>query len=124
MGVLSTILTWWNGQTVGTWLYTRRRGVLVGEDSTGNTYYETRDSAKRWVIFNGESEASRVPPDWHGWLHHTYDAPPTEAPLKHREWEKPHQENLTGTVAAYAPEGSLRAAQPAARSDYEAWQPE
>ena len=50
--------------------------------------------------------------------------PPTDAPLKHRAWEKPHQENLTGTVAAYAPPGSIRRADPVQRRDYEAWQPE
>jgi NADH:ubiquinone oxidoreductase subunit len=44
--------------------------------------------------------------------------------LVHKEWEKPHQENLTGTAAAYAPAGSIRRAQPADRSDYDAWVPE
>ena len=72
----------------------------------------------------GEAEASRVAPDWHGWLHHTWDQPPTKAPLDHKPWEKPHQENLTGTLAAYAPPGSIRAGAPVARADYEAWQPE
>ena len=76
------------------------------------------------MIYNGESEASRVSPDWHGWLHFTWDQPPTKAPLTHKVWEKPHQENLTGTLAAYAPPGSIRAGAPAKRADYEAWQPE
>ena len=31
---------------------------------------------------------------------------------------------LTGTALAYAPAGSLRAAQPKSRDDYEAWSPE
>ena len=79
---------------------------------------------KRWVVYNGEVEASRVPAEWHGWLHHTWDQPPTKAPLKHKAWEKPHQENLTGTAAAYAPPGSIRRPDPVARRDYEAWQPE
>ena len=53
------ILTWWNGQTVGTWLYTALHGVPVGEDESGNTYYRSRKGDRRWVIYNGESEASR-----------------------------------------------------------------
>jgi NADH:ubiquinone oxidoreductase subunit len=65
-----------------------------------------------------------VNPDWHGWLHRTYDAPPSEKPLAHRAWERPHLPNLTGTVAAYAPTGSIRRAEPAPRSDYDAWSPE
>ena len=127
MGILDTLLrsvTWWNGQTINTQLFTARRGVKVGEDAQGNVYYETRDRKRRWVIYNGEMEASRIGPDWHGWLHHTFDQPPTEAPLRRKAWEKPHQENLTGSPAAYAPPGSIRRAEPAARTDYEAWQPE
>jgi NADH:ubiquinone oxidoreductase subunit len=127
MGIINTILravTWWNDQTIGTQLFTWRKGVKVGEDAQGNVFYQTRDGKRRWVIYNGECEASRVSPDWHGWLHHTYDEPPTKAPLKHKAWELPHHENLTGTALAYAPPGSIRQAAPAERRDYEAWQPE
>lgn len=127
MGILNTLLravTWWNGQTLNTQLFTRRYGKKVGEDEAGNVFYQTKDGKRRWVIFNGEAEASRVSPDWHGWLHHTWDEPPTDKPLVRKDWEKPHQENMTGTSVAYAPAGSLRRAEPAARSDYEAWAPE
>ncbi|OCX64594.1 NADH dehydrogenase [Thioclava sp. SK-1] len=124
MKTLLQILTWWNGQTLGTRFWTSRNGVKVGSDEQGNIFYQTKDTKRRWVIYNGESQASRVTPDWHGWLHHTYDEPPTTAPMAHKSWEKPHEENLTGTPAAYVPAGSLHRAQPVARSDYEAWQPE
>ena len=127
MGILSTLLravTWWNGQTLNTQLFTWRKGVKVGEDDAGNVFYQTRDNTRRWVIFNGEAEASRVSPDWHGWLHHTWDEPPNSVPLAHKVWEKPHQPNLTGTINAYAPAGSLRKTMPQSRSDYEAWVPE
>ena len=127
MGILSTLLravTWWNGQTLNTQLFTWRKGVKVGEDDAGNIFYQTRDNTRRWVIFNGEAEASRVSPDWHGWLHHTWDEPPNSVPSAHKFWEKPHQPNLTGTIMAYAPAGSLRKTMPQSRSDYEAWVPE
>lgn len=117
-------LTWWNGQTLNTQWWTARHGKKVGEDADGNIYYRTEDDAKRWVIYNGEAEASRVSPDWHGWLHRTVDVPPSERPLPQKSWEKPHQENLTGTAMAYAPAGSIRRATPADRTDYEAWSPE
>ena len=53
---------------------TARRGEKVGIDSLGNTYYVDKRSKgtrteRRWVVFKGESEASSVPPEWHGWLH-------------------------------------------------------
>lgn len=124
MGFLKSLLTWWNGATINTRFHTWRKGVKVGEDEAGNCFYETRDAKRRWVIYNGEAEASRVSADWHGWLHHTYKEPPTKRPLARKAWEKDHQENLTGTAMAYAPAGSLRAGKPASRADYEAWQPE
>jgi NADH:ubiquinone oxidoreductase subunit len=124
VGYIKRALTWWHGSTLGTQIMTARKGVKVGEDDAGNIFYETRDRKRRWVIFNGEAEASRVGPEWHGWLHHTWDEPPTKAPLLRKDWEKPHLPNLTGTAEAYAPAGSIRRAAPAARSDYEAWTPE
>ncbi|MEP3634189.1 MAG: NADH:ubiquinone oxidoreductase subunit NDUFA12 [Shimia thalassica] len=127
MGILSginSLFTWWNGGTLNTRLYTNRKGIKVGEDDQGNTYYHNKDDSKRWVMFNGEAEASRVSADWHGWLHRTFDEIPSEKPLAHKSWEKPHQENLTGTALAYAPAGSLRQTGTKERQDYEAWVPE
>lgn len=124
MNFILRLLTWWNTQTIGTQLFTWRNGVKVGEDDQGNVFYRSRDGKRRWVIYNGETEASRISPDWHGWLHHTWDEPPSDKPLVHKAWEKPHAENQTGTAGAYVPAGSLRRADPVQRQDYEAWQPE
>ena len=78
---LLKFFTWWNGQTFGTQLWTWRFGELVGEDEQGNRYFRTKGRKidptlgfeRRWVIYNGYAEASRVPPSWHGWMHHTVD---------------------------------------------------
>ena len=78
---LLKIFTWWNGQTFGTQLWTWRFGELVGEDEQGNRYFRTKGRKidpslgfeRRWVVYNGYAEATRVPPSWHGWLHHTVD---------------------------------------------------
>lgn len=125
MNLLRELFTWWNGQTLGTRLWTRRNGQKVGEDQDGNVYYQTRDGKRRWVIYKGYAEASSVPPDWHGWLHHTYEEPPTEEPLVRKAWEKDHRANLTGTPGAYAPPGSLKTpeSRPRVVGDYEAWTP-
>ncbi|MGH1369441.1 MAG: NADH:ubiquinone oxidoreductase subunit NDUFA12 [Maritimibacter sp.] len=124
MRFILSLLTWWHNETIGTRLFTWRKGVKVGEDAQGNVFYRTRDDARRWVCFAGEPEASRVSPEWHGWLHRTFDNNPSDAPLAHKDWEKPHQDNMTGTAMAYAPAGSIRQPAPADRRDYEAWQPE
>ena len=118
------IFTWWEGQTYATQFWTSRKGQRVGQDQHGNVYYRTRDGRRRWVIYNGEAEASRVPPEWFGWLHRNYDEAPSERPPQRRPWEKPHLPNLTGTALAYAPPGSLRRPDPPDRRDYEAWSPE
>lgn len=125
MNFLSKIFTWWNGSTFGTRVFTSRFGEKVGEDESGNIFYQTAGGARRWVVYNGYSDGSRVSPDWHGWLHHTWDEPPTAKPLVRKAWEKDHKANGTGTAAAYAPPGSMRtpAERPRVSGDYEAWSP-
>ncbi|RZO69131.1 MAG: NADH:ubiquinone oxidoreductase subunit NDUFA12 [Parvularculaceae bacterium] len=131
--MLKQLFTWWNGTTFGTsFTLFRRRAVMVGTDDQGNRYYEepvasaSDGRTRRWVLYHGIAEASRVPSDWHGWLHHTFDTPPTDAPLERQTWEKDHLPNMTGTPLAYHPKGSL--AQAGAGKDidlgYEAWSPE
>ena len=117
-------MTWWNGQTLNTQFYTWRRGFRVGQDAQGNVFYQSKDAKRRWVIYNGEAEASRVSPEWHGWLHHTWENAPSNEPLPRKVWEKPHVANLTGTAMAYVPPGSIRRTTPVDRRDYEAWSPE
>lgn len=131
--MLKAIFTWWNGATLGQRFHIGRRGVFVGQDDYGNRYFEARDNSdsydqrkRRWVIYNGYAEASKVPAEWSGWLHYTLDEPPTHAPLPRRGWEKDTLPNLTGTVHAWRPKGSLArgGVRPAATSDYQAWTPE
>jgi NADH:ubiquinone oxidoreductase subunit len=115
--------TWWNGQTLGTRVWTRRHGELVGEDEAGNRYYRERHRNRRWVIYNGYAEPSAIPPGWHAWMHYRTDEPP--GAYQSREWEKPHQPNLTGTARAYRPPGSILHASPQTPvdPDYEPWVP-
>ena len=126
--------TWWHGATLNTLFYTWRTGELVGNDQFGNTYYRTKgrkiDPAlgfeRRWVIYNGISEASMTPPGWNGWLHHTVDVAPTEENYQPHPWELPHIGNPTGTPDAILPDGSVLRPGPrqASTGDYEAWSPD
>ena len=122
---LLEFFTWWNGQTMGTRFFTWRKGERVGEDEFGNVYYKERGGSRRWVIYNGEAEASAIPPGWHGWMHHKVDVPPSEEDYAPRDWQLAHRENMTGTPGAYRPRGSIlsRAERPAATGDYDAWTP-
>lgn len=114
--------------TLGTLLFTWTKGKLVGTDSAGNRYYTERSEAKgrrtkRWVIYKGKADASKVPPEWHVWLHYTSDQPLTATAAK--PWQKPHEANKTGTTEAYLPPGHDLAGgvRQRASGDYEAWQP-
>ena len=130
--VLGRIFGWTSGATIGTFFTIAKRGELIGTDELGNRYYQSRDNVsydgrkRRWVIYEGYADASKVTPDWHGWLHYTFDEPPTEAPLPRRRWELDHRPNMTGTPLAWHPQGSLleEGVRPAATGDYEAWKPE
>src|SRR5438477_11699022 len=115
--------------TIGTRLYTWLSGEAVASDAYGNRYYRTKRRGpsrpeRRWVIYQGEPEASKVPPQWHAWLHRTTDVIPSgDQPTQ--SWQKPHEPNLTGTQLAYRPPGHTFMGGQRARAtgDYEPWRP-
>ena len=131
MNFLTKIFTWWNGATIGTLLYSWRKGEHVGTDAQGNKYYRSKDRGdgqreRRWVIYEGSNDASRVPAEWHGWLHGSgEDVPESHLPPP-RTWEADYTPNATGTAQAYRPQGALERGGKRARAvgDYEAWSPE
>jgi NADH:ubiquinone oxidoreductase subunit len=135
MGIFSEIFSWWGGNTWGTRLTIARQGRFVGSDSFGNSYYEQLKGVgpegplarpRRWVTYTKLADPSKVPPEWHGWLHYTVDTPPTEERYVPKPWQKPHVPNMTGTPQAYRPAGSILAAgqRPKATGDYKPWRPE
>lgn len=125
MGFFSEIFAWWKGNTMGTRLFTWRKGERVGEDGLGNVYYRERNGTRRWVIYDTLSEPSQVPPGWHAWLHFIIDEPPDDEDYSPRSWEKAHRPNLTGTFEAYRPPGSVLRPQVKEQPlEYEPWRPE
>ncbi|MDC0226757.1 NADH-ubiquinone oxidoreductase subunit NDUFA12 family protein [Alphaproteobacteria bacterium] len=114
------------GTKIYTWLY----GNLVGIDDQQNKYYcnssdFTDIDAKRWVIFNGVIEATKIPPQWHSWLHKTIDIPPYN--YKHKYfWQKDHEQNMTGTNKAYYPSShplSKSYNNEEVKKEYDSWNP-
>ena len=110
-------------------------GKAVGTDTLGNRYFtgKARRGTKRerrFVIYANMAggrgyDASQVPPEWHGWLHHQTDlVPQANNPLRHL-WQKPPQANLTGTGLAYFPPGHALGGgkRDKATGDYQAWMP-
>jgi NADH:ubiquinone oxidoreductase subunit len=127
MGFWSKTLTWWNGATWGTGLWTRLYGEEVGRDDSGNVYFRAKKNpASRWVIYNGSNDGSRVPPDWQLWLKGTIEDLPEKSLPPARKFQKAPTPNLTGTMAAFRPDGSLSRGKirPAATGDYQPWTPD
>ena len=96
------IFVWWNQDTIGTRIKTILYGKFVGKDSFGNKYYEN-SKGKRWVIYSGEIDASKIPVEWHSWIHFTPNKIEKKHDLVKFNWQKHHQANLTGTEEAYYP---------------------
>jgi NADH:ubiquinone oxidoreductase subunit len=107
------------------------RGKNIGVDQFGNKYYEAParkgyKRPRRWVIYKGVPEASSIPPEWHGWIHHQTNTIPSEGEASFRRpWQKGHQPNLTGTTAAYRPPGHILQGgkREKATGDYKPWTP-
>jgi NADH:ubiquinone oxidoreductase subunit len=120
---------------LATRIYTRLYGRHVGTDQFGNKYYTkqrdkvvalgSRKKEKRWVVYNGIVEPSKVPPLWHSWLHYSTDELPRGDETCHK-WQKEHTPNLTGTEFAHLPNGHLNKGgqRDKATGDYEAWKPQ
>ena len=136
MSILGKIFTWWDGATLGTSLWSWRHGEKVGTDAQGNAYFRSKSKQRggperRWVIYHGANDASRVPPEWHGWLHGAFaggengGVPESNLPPAH-VWEADYSPNATGSGTAYRPAGALERGgrRAAATGDYEAWSPD
>jgi NADH:ubiquinone oxidoreductase subunit len=133
MGFFGKLFTWWNGATVTTMLNSALTGEKVGSDAQGNNYYRAKKpypkghpfagKERRWVIYNGANDASRVPAEWHGWLHGSFaegengGVPESNLPAP-RIWEVDYTPNATGTPLAHRPHRGRK------DGAYEAWSPD
>jgi NADH:ubiquinone oxidoreductase subunit len=126
MGLLKQIFTWWDGATIGTALHVWRHGNKVGGDALGNVYYASKKGNRRWVVYKGLNDPSRIPPEWYSWLHHQIEGLPDESLPPAPKFLSQPKPNMTGTPEAYKPAGALERGgrRAAASGDYEAWTPD
>ena len=118
--MIKQIFTWWNNQTLGTFLYTLFFGKFVGKDNSGNKYYQN-SKGKRWVIYNGEINASKIESDWYQWMHYQTNSDPLKIKVSKYSWQKPHSDNKTGTKKAYRPNKITNKKKDFKK--YESWKP-
>jgi NADH:ubiquinone oxidoreductase subunit len=114
---LNIIFTWWNRQTLGTYLKTLFYGTYVGKDDFGNKYYKNKKD-ERWVIYSKNIEATKITSNWYLWMHHTVDKLPEEKDKNNYSWQKNHLENQTGTKNSYKP---IKIKKDNVKKKYETW---
>lgn len=78
---------------------------LVGADEFHNRYYEMKQTdylgrKKRICIYFGTVEASKIPSNWHNWMHYSSSS---KINCKKLFWMKSHTPNVTGTEYAFCP---------------------
>ena len=121
--MLKEIFTWWNGKTLGTRIWSFFNGVLVGTDSHQNQYYRNKNDTRRWVIYSGSIESTKVSPEWNNWLRFTSLNSPKK--IKKFNWQKEHKQNLTGTPSAFNPEiREYKNETTSKLNDYKKWSPD
>ncbi len=96
------IFTWWNHQTLGTRIYTLFFGKYKGNDYFGNKYFQSK-SGRRWVIYNGEVDATKIPNEWYSWIHYLNNKIENTQNIKKYKWQKKNIPNRTGTSKAFHP---------------------
>tara|TARA_B110000211_G_C13590731_1_gene340326 strand:+ start:112 stop:429 length:318 start_codon:yes stop_codon:yes gene_type:complete len=89
----------------------------IGSDEFGNSYYKNK-IGKRFIAYKGSPEPSKIPAEWHYWIHYNTDVVPVNIQTEKFFWQKIHLPNLTGTKHAYKPTDTIN--KPVR---YESWQP-
>jgi NADH:ubiquinone oxidoreductase subunit len=103
-------------------------GKYVGFDDYGNKYFELKSSdafgrKKRVCIYSGVVEATKIPSEWHSWMHYKSDAPNIE---KKHFWQVMHLPSLTGTKFRFTntnPNSEVKKEYSQTPSRYSAWRP-
>ncbi len=98
--------------------------TTVGNDEFGNEYFQHKNG-KRFVIYKGIAEPSKIPAEWHGWMHYSTNQLPINVKTNKYHWQKIHLPNLTGTKNSYAPKGHLATGgiREKVSADYQPWDP-
>ena len=119
--MLKEIFTWWHGQTLGVRLWTYFNGRLVAEDQYKNRYYSNKNDSRRWVVYYGEIDASKVTPEWNNWLRFTSTEKPGN--VAQCDWQIEHKQNQTGTSNSYSPQTIFDKTNLKKKIDYDKWSP-
>ena len=83
-------------------------GVKVGEDEYGNQFFELKRTdylgrKKRYCLYNGIPEASKISPEWHPFMHYQIEAKDVKTTFKQYKWQKSAVPDATLSQKKYLP---------------------
>ena len=103
-------------------IYSKFFAQEIGQDEYGNKYYAEQNNSpinnyreRRWVIYDGEIEASKVPQRWNAWLHHVTKEKPTNY-VRKEKWMKKHLPNSRRII-------NLDIEKKYSKKNYQSWNP-
>lgn len=99
-------------------IFTKIFGVHAGEDLYGNQFYfrKTSEEEKRWVVYKGMYDPSKISDEWHSWLHFINDIKPFKS-------KKTWIPNTTGTKFSHNSISSIENTPQTTLQYYESWDP-
>ncbi len=88
----------------------------VGEDEYGNSFFELKRKdylgrKKRYCLYNGVVEASKISPEWHPFMHYQIDVDEVKKTFKQYKWQKPATPITTLSKDKYLPKNHILNAQ-------------
>ncbi len=106
-------------------------GELVGVDYNGNRYFEKKGAQigrDRWVVYGDGADwvhqnPSKVPPEWHAWLHFVSDANPANHEFQPPIYALEGKVQPTMTSGRYMPKGSWENPNRRSWKKVQAWSP-
>ena len=89
-------------------IYLQFFGNKVGEDEYGNQFFELNRKdylgrKKRYCLYKGIPEASKISPEWHPFMHYQIDAKNVRTTFKQYKWQKPYVPDTTLSKNKYLP---------------------
>lgn len=89
-------------------IYLNFAGTKVGVDDYGNKYFELKrtDSfgrKKRYCLYNGKPEASKISPEWFPFMHYQIEASDVIKNRKQYKWQRNALPDLTLSEIKYLP---------------------
>lgn len=93
-------------------IYLKLFATKVGEDEYGNQFFELKRTdylgrKKRYCLYKGYVEASKISPEWHPFMHYQIAAKDVKTTYKQYKWQKPAIPDTTLSNYKFLPKNHM-----------------